>query len=281
MIDAFLDSWHLFGDTYLAAWLMAVVLALAGLPFVIRDQIFVGVAIAQSSMLGIGLALWLGASISWLQTAPGLTLLAIVFAIGTMLLTSSGDTRGTTAEGRTGWVYLLAGSLVLVVLANSPLGLNQLNHLAASSLIGATRTEAILLAVVLLLLVLLAIWRRDALLLLLTDRPQARAVGLRVRLWEVGLALVLGAVIGLCLRIGGLLYTFGALVLPGLAACKLCRELRALLWVAPCLALAGAVAGFVAGNHWDLPPAALTVALLAILMIPAKLVGHWRRRRLA
>jgi hypothetical protein len=59
VIGAFLDSWPLFQTTYLTGWLIAFVLSLVGVWVVARDQIFLGVAVAQASTLGIATALFL------------------------------------------------------------------------------------------------------------------------------------------------------------------------------------------------------------------------------
>ena len=56
------------------------------------------------------------------------------------------------------------------------------------------------------------------LLLFAMDPPMAAAVGMRVTWWTTGAAVWLGLVIGLAMRVSGMLYTFGLLVLPALVA---------------------------------------------------------------
>jgi ABC-type Mn2+/Zn2+ transport system permease subunit len=70
----------------------------------------------------------------------------------------------------------------------------------------------------------------------------------------------------------GVIYAFGCLVLPALVARNLCREVRSMFVVAPAVGLGGAVAGFVLANHWDFPPAQMTVALLCALLAATALV---------
>lgn len=60
--------------------------------------------------------------------------------------------------------------------------------------------------------------------LLSVDPTMAAAVGMSPRGWSVVSAIWLGAAIGLSIRVSGMLYTFGCLVLPALAA----RNLRML-----------------------------------------------------
>jgi ABC-type Mn2+/Zn2+ transport system permease subunit len=45
-------------------------------------------------------------------------------------------------------------------------------------------------------------------------------------------------------------------------------------WLAPCLAVSTSVVGFVIANHWDYPPAQMTIALLSLMLMLT-----WGRRR--
>jgi ABC-type Mn2+/Zn2+ transport system permease subunit len=281
MMASFVSSWPLFADTYLTAWAMAALLGLVGVPVVARDQIFVGAAVAQSAMLGLGIVLWLGylpLAARWPAAALPLllTVVPVALAVGTTLLTTRPSRAGQTAEGRTGWVFLAAGSLTIVLLASSPVGLNEVQQRLASSIVGATRRDTWTTGL-LLLAAAAACWRwHRPLTLLVTDPAMAAAVGLRPARGELLLGAGLGIVVGLCLPPGGLLYCFGCLVLPGLAARHACREVRRMYLVAPLLALASAIAGFLVGHAADLPQAPLTVALLAAWLPVARL---WQRLR--
>ena len=64
-----------------------------------------------------------------------------------------------------------------------------------------------------------------------------------------------------------MLYTFGCLVLPGLAARSLCREITAMLFVAPLLGVVVSLAGFILANDLDYPPAQVAVALMSMLLV--------------
>jgi ABC-type Mn2+/Zn2+ transport system permease subunit len=75
------------------------------------------------------------------------------------------------------------------------------------------------------------------------------------------------------MRVSGMLYTFGSLVLPALIAKSVCREVQAMFLVAPCVALGASALGFVMANYYDYPPAQMTVALLSLAFIVV-----WARR---
>jgi ABC-type Mn2+/Zn2+ transport system permease subunit len=281
VIGAFLDSWPLFHTTYLTGWLIAFVLSLVGVWVVARDQIFLGVAVAQASTLGIAAALFLGGvsvagALGWLQTEAAAAALSVAASVATALLTTRAQgARTETAEAVTGWVYLLAASVPVLLLAGNPHGLEEVHQLLFSTLLGATGTDLVLFGLLAAATVALVVLRAGPLLLFTLDPSMAVAAGLSPRRWNALLAVWLGVAVGLSIRVSGTLYTFGCLVLPALVAKHLVREVRALVWLAPAIALAAAGAGFVLAHSLDTPPAHTTVALLCVALPVA-----WGVRRL-
>lgn len=271
MIASFIESWPLFQWTYLAGWGIAMMLATVGVAVVARDQIFLGAAVAQASMLGIALSVWVERCFELLghhahSSEPLAGALAVLFSVLAALVTACAEPRRESHEAITGWVFLFCSSVSILLVARSPLGLDEIHRLLSSSLIGATAGDAALYLLAAVLAIALALRLRDRLTLLISDPVMAEAMGMRVRRANLLLALALGLGVGLAIRSAGLLYTFGCLVLPPLLAKNLCREVRPLFWVAPLLALLVALPGFVLANHHDFPPAQMTVALLAALL---------------
>ncbi|MGH8508075.1 MAG: metal ABC transporter permease [Gammaproteobacteria bacterium] len=275
MIGEFLNSWPLFQNTYLAGWLIAIVLALIGVIVVARDQIFVSAAVAQASSFGVALGMWTASlagiqAWAWLHTDGFLSGCAIAFAVASALLTArTREPRRESSEAITGWIFLTAGSGAVLLLAHSPHGLEEVHRLLASSLIGATEADVagfMVLTVASVIFFCLG-WRR--ILFIALDPMTARALGIHPARWLIATSLALGLAAGLAIRTSGMLYTFGCLVLPGLVAKNLCREVRAMFVVAPLVALAAAVGGFVIAHHADYPPGQMTVAILCLVLIPA------------
>ncbi|WP_089935087.1 metal ABC transporter permease [Candidatus Entotheonella palauensis] len=278
MIESFLDSWELFLQTYLAGWLIALLLSLMGVFVVARDQIFIGIAISQASTLGIALGMGIGSwldvhHVTWLDSAgiisndSFLSGMAVLFAIFAALLTARrSEAGGESHEAITGWVFLSSASLSILFVAHSPHGLDEIQRLLSSSLIGATNGDVWTFGVLTggTMLALAIAHRR--LLLFAMDPPMAAAVGMRVTRWSAGTAIWIGLVIGLAMRVSGMLYTFGLLVLPALVAKNVCREVRTVFFVSPMIAISVGTIGFVLANHYDFPPAQMTVALLSGLL---------------
>jgi ABC-type Mn2+/Zn2+ transport system permease subunit len=282
MIGRFLASWALFSQVYITAWLIAILLALVGVLVVARDQIFLGAAVAQAATLGIAVALVLsdllaGEHFAWLRSDSTLAVMAVCFAVLAALLTARrSQTGGESPEALTGWVFLGSASLAILLVAHSPHGLAEVQRLLSSSLIGATRTDVWVFGLCAVgTLVALCAWHRRVLLLAM-DPAMALAAGMRVPVWTVGLTLWLGLVVGLSMRVSGMLYTFGCLVLPALIAKQCCREVRPLFLVAPFVALSVGALGCVFADATNSPPAQMIVALLSLVLMLAWLL-RWRR----
>lgn len=283
MIQSFLDSWPLFHNAYLSGWFIAVLLPLIGVIVVARDQIFLGAAVAQAATLGLALGMWMTtlsffAGLHFMGSDAWLSGMAIIFSVLAALLTAWADARERESqESVTGWVFLAGASVSVLLLSHSPHGLEEIHRLLSSSLIGARRFDVWMfggLSAAALLAVRLV---RERIILWIIDPAMAGAVGMRVRGWSMGVAVLLGAALGLTIRNAGMLFAFGALVLPGLTARTLCRTVAPMFTLAPILGLAGAVLGFVLANHYDYPPAQMTVALWCGGVLAARV---WRRGRL-
>lgn len=282
MIENFLSSWPLFHNTYLAGWLIALLLSLVGILVVARDQIFIGAAVSQASTFGIALAMRVGAEaavgLAWLHSDAFLSVMAVVFSIAAALITTrGGETGGESHEAITGWVFLTSASLAVLVVSQSPHGLEEIHRLLSSSLIGATEGDVFLFGIFS-AATLLSVWRlRRPLLLFAMDPAMAQAVGINIRLWGWMISAWLGLAIGLSIRSSGMIYAFGCLVLPALVAKNLCREVSPMFWVAPIVAVAAGVVGFMLAHHYDHPPGQMTVALLSLLLAAAWGVRRLRR----
>lgn len=272
MIEDFVASWPLFHTTYIVGWLIAVLLSLVGVVVVARDQIFLGAAVAQASTFGIALALWAEAAIGlaaapWLH-GPGFhALVAGTFSVLAALLTAwASRARQESHETITGWVFLFASSAAVLLVAKSPHGLEEVQRIMASSIVGATATDAWIFGAATALTVAAVGLRLRHVVLLVTDPESAGATGLRVGLIEGAIYLWLGLLVGLSIHVAGTTYAFGCLVLPALVAKNVCREIRTIFLWAPLIALGSAVLAFALANHYDYPPAQVTVALLSSLV---------------
>lgn len=284
MIENFLASWDLFYRSYLVGWLIAFQLSIIGVLVVARDQIFISLAMSQASTLGIALAMWLGGlmmfqEVGWLHADAFLSMMAIVFSVGAALITARAAAGGKeTPEAITGWVFLLSVSGSILIVSHSARGLDEIYRLLSSSIIGATQTDIWLFGALAGLTVLLIGGNYRRIVLFAIDPPMAAAMGMPVNRWAALTYAWLGLAVGLSIRVSGVYYALGCLVLPALAAKNVCREVRSMFWVAPAVALLSGILGFVLADTYDYPPAQMTLALLCLALALAWLFRVLARR---
>lgn len=267
MFESFLSSWDLFANAWISSWLIATLLSLLGVAVLARDQVFLGAAMSQAATAGVAIILFIAGCgcPAWVKTTDAI--LAIVGAVVTALAVGCG--RGHR-ESRTAWIFLACSSAAVLLVAHSPHGMEEVQRLIASSLIGATSSDVWFFSVLLAMCLLVVGFNAAKLKTILLDPAFAAAIGIRVGRWELALAVALGVSLGWSLHVAGMLYTFGALVLPVMAAKQLTRELGTLTMVTPILALVVAVLASIAADAWDYPPAQVAVAGWAgLLMVTA------------
>lgn len=258
MMERFLDSWALFHNSWLAGMFMAATLGCAGVLVTARSRLFVGAAVAQASTFGVALGLWLG-----FEGDTALSLLAVALGVLAALAADWFGQRG--GEMLNAWVFLGASSCSVLLMANSPHGMEELQRMISSSLIGATGQDALILGILAVVTVAACFANRDRLILHAIDPAMAAAVGMNPRRWTTVNGVALGLMLGLSIKVAGMLFAFGLLVLPAMAARRVSREIRPLFWTAPLIAVVATAAGLALAEFYDFPPAQVTVALLAAL----------------
>jgi len=284
VVSDFAESWPLLWHGWIAGWLIAVTLALPGVLVVAREQIFIGAAVAQGSTFGVAAGMWLVAILGQADahghpdsgSAIPAACAALTGTAAALAISAGRRTGRGSPESRTGWIWLASSAGTVLLLSSSPHGAHGIERLIASSLLGAGTGDAWLFAVLASATLTLALALRRPLTVLAIDPALAPLVGIDRRWWEPAIAIWLGLCIGLAIRVSGLLFTFGCLVLPALAARGLCREVRSQFLVAPALALVAGVAGFAVANHHDLPPAQVAVGMLCAIPLLTGAIG-WVR----
>jgi zinc/manganese transport system permease protein len=285
VIESFVASWPLFHDVYIAGVLIALLLSLVGVAVVVRDQIFLGAAVSQASLLGIAAGIWaggavMGTSLEWLASDTTHSALGGLFAVTGSLAVAAAATRlRETREALTGWLFLAGSSIAVLIVAGSPHGMAEVNRLLSSTIIGASDADVAIFVALLAATLAVLVLRMRPLLLVLTDPETAAACGIPVSRWDHAMAVWLGLAVAWSIHVSGMIFTFGCLVLPALVAKSLVREVRSLFFVAPVVALVASSAAFVVANEYDLPPGQLAVAMLCVVQAAAWTVRGVRRVR--
>jgi zinc transport system permease protein len=276
-------DWALFGDALVVGVLLAAVLPCFGVLLVLRQQVFVAAAIGQAANFGIALALASGLAVAHghgQDDAEHRT-----FVVGAGLLAAVGtaiaalrrlSARASTLEAHSALVFLGGSAGAMVLLADQPHGLQELQRLFLSSLLAVDRAD-LGWAFGTALATAAALATRSRHLLGWALEPRAAAAhGTPIGTYDLVVGAVLGIAIGQAIHATGLLFTFGATILPVLAARELAGSLRTVLVLAPSLGAGGMVAAFALGHRLDLPPGQLAVALWAGLVATSAVLRRAR-----
>jgi len=261
-------DWSLFGDALATGLLLAIVLPWFGVLLVLRQQLFLAAAIGQAANAGIAMAMAGAATLAavhvhsgggdrWWLFVSG-SLLAMLTAVMAMRALS---VRHSTLEAGSAWVFLVGGAGAMLVLADAPHGLQELQRLFLSSLLAAGPADVWIAAAG----VLVAgswLWARPRQLLAWALEPRtAAAHGGAVRRHDLLVGAGLGLVFTHAILATGLMFTFGATVLPVLAARELAGSLRGVMLLAPTIGVLGQALAFALAHRADLPPGQVAVVV--------------------
>lgn len=272
------STWELFGDAVLAGLALSAALPLVGMLLVLRRQVFLCAAIGQSGGLGIAVGIWLslaaGGPHPHLEAMGGYLplLVGIAFGVAAAWLAlrraAVAAGPGDHPEARAAWLFLVGGSGAMVLLADAPHGLQMVQQLLLSSLLGSAGTDFWLAAGLLVVLAAAAwCWPRP-LVLWGIDPLSARVYGANMFGLDLLVALAIGTTLAFAIHVAGLPFAFATAILPVLSARELARSLRTVAWLAPLLGTGGFAIGWWWATAQDLPPgqcAVLTHAALAAL----------------
>ncbi len=251
-------------QAYLATLLIALVCGYLGLFTILRRIVFTGVALAQLAAAGVAAALFAEqfAPLARFAKAYGAPCGSLA---GALALEARRDQRRIPSGALVGGLYVLASALAILLVWRSPHGLAELRNLVAGEVLLSRQQDLLSLWIGLPLIAALHLRLRQPFLLVSADPIFARSLGLPERRYQLLFVTSLAAAIALALKAGGLLLVFAFLVLPGLSALRLGRDVDEASWLAPCVALGGAGLGFGLAVLADLPVApSVSLALVTL-----------------
>ena len=257
----------------LASLLMAVMLAYLGIHVVRRRIVFVDLAIAQLSAVGVALAMLF-------EQDPIIFSLGVTL-LGAGLLSLPAYERRIPQEALMGIVYAVASAVSVLIMAKMPHGEADLHKLFFGNILAVTTGQIGLLFLVFALVGLIhAIFSKQLLQIPQTthEHPGYRFNGAG---WNLLFYLTLALVIAVAIRTAGVLLVFSNLVIPAVAAFLFAERFWALLPLAAGIGLVANYTGIYASFRLDLPTGPSIVASLGGWLLLAYLLRGplrlWRR----
>ena len=260
-----LDALSFLAAPFAACVVLVGALGYLGLHVLLRQVIFVDLALAQIAAFGAVVAFYFGHEPGTLQS----TLFSLGAATcGAAIFAGSRMRRERVPqEAIIGITYVIASAATILIADRAPEGAEHIKELLAGAIIWVTWPTVVkVLAVCAVVGVAhFALRRRFA---LISERPEeAYAAGVRVRWWDFLFYVTFGLVITVSVEIAGVLMVFAYLVAPAiiaLAAADRWASRIALAWVVGLLASA---LGLLASYRWDLPSGPAIVCVLGLLLV--------------
>ena len=239
------------------AWSVAFVALGAGAisPLVVMHKMaFFSDSVSHSVLLGVPIAIFAGMmEETWAMLAVGISVGLIVNLLRWRTTLSVDSILGV----------MMAGTLALAVVMYQEIATSK--HLD-SYLLGdiAFLPKAWFLPLMFTSLGVLAFslfaFNRLALLAIARELVQAR--GLRSRIYDIAMVMVLAIVVTLGVRIMGVLMITALMVIPAASARNICRRLSTYFWTSVSISVLASLIGFVLCYHKDYAPGASIVVVL-------------------
>lgn len=237
--------------------------AYTGLHILARGVIFVDLALAQVATLGIALAMLA----EYEPNSPPAYLLAFAFTVvGALLFASMRKVpeRVVPHEALIGITYVVASAAMILVLAYSPHGSENLKALLVGSILWTSWEEIGVMAAVYAVLGLLH-WGLRRPFLALSRQPGGAGdhnIG-----WDFLFYLLFGIMLTFSVRLAGVLLVFSYLIIPGVTSAFVASRWGPRLTVAWVLGGIGSALGIAVSFWSDLPTGATIVCALGVLLV--------------
>jgi zinc/manganese transport system permease protein len=249
---------------FLACVVLAGIHAYLGLHVLARGVIFVDLALAQLTALGMTVALLAGhapdsdAAYAW---ALAFTVIgALVFAL-TRRAPGDRTRAAVPQEALIGIVYAVAAALTVLVLDRVAQGAEQIKQLLVGSILGVTRADVLRLGA--LYAVIGAVhWVCRRPLLALSFGGEVRGA----RAWDFLFYVTFGLVVTSSVRIAGVLLVFSYLIVPAVIGAWLAPTIARRLALGWGIGLVVSGGSLAASYVWDLPTGATVVAAFGALL---------------
>lgn len=258
---------------FLVALVISGIHVYLGLHVVVREVIFVDLALAQVAAVGATVGFLLGMDPDGLPNY----ITALLFTLmGAWLFTVTRDRNGIIPqEAIIGIAYVVAAAVMILLLSKAPEGAEHINALLVGSILFVTpEVVGYTFGLYLLLGVLLYLFRKKFLeASRLYNHPEAQD---RYRWWNFLFYAIFGFVVTTAVKIIGVLLVFSYLIIPAVGAMLFYQTWRARLVAGWSLSVGASLLGMALSVWLDIPTGAAIVATLGGLLVVLGLVKYIR-----
>lgn len=242
--------------------------AYMGVFMILKRIVFMGVALAEVSALGIALGLFAGADPFACASALAIIGVVIFWAVHTE--------RSVSREAFIGFVYVFCASLAVLLIAKNPAAESHGVNLVSGNLLYTTWNDMSVLAVVVTTVAVLHLAFFKKFIFISFDKDTALTLGLKANALDLLLYMTIGLVISAATKVCGVLFVFASLLIPAMTGLALAGGVR-FIFIIACLVSSACVAGGLVFSYMlDLPTSPIIAVLYGLVFLLA--VATKRRR---
>jgi len=246
-----------------------------GLHVVMREVIFVDLALAQIAAMGAAVGLFAGSDPDSIQ--PYFWSLGFTFIGAAMFSIARFRDQRVPQEAIIGIVYAVSSAIAILVLSKSAVEGEQVENMLKGQLIFVGWPEIIKLTLVCVAVAVVHVIFRKPLFAVSGAGSRADQLGVRVWAWDLLFYMTFGLVITSAVQIAGVLLVFSFLIAPAICAMLFMNSITARLLMGWTIGMIATVLGLAASYHWDTPAGVSIVAafglILAICVVTYALVS--------
>lgn len=262
--------WEILAAPFGACVVLTGIHCYLGIHVVMREVIFVDLALAQIAAMGAAVGTVFGLD----PHAPaayacslGFTFLgAAVFAFGRF------RDRRVPQEAIIGIVYAVSSAVAILVFSKIAIGRDEIEHMLVGRLLFVDWPEVGRTLLIYVPVAGLHVLLRRRFFAISRSAAEAEAAGLNVRLWDFVFYLSFGLVVTCSVMMAGVLLVFSFLVIPAVCAMMFFRPITRRLPAGWGFGLLASVGGLWASARWDLPTGASVVAAFGFVLVCCALV---------
>lgn len=271
-----LDVLQFMAAPFAASLILVGIHGYLGLHVLLRQVIFVDLALAQIAALGAVVAVLSGHPIGSAH-AYAFSLLATLVGAAIFSLTRVRRER-IPHEAIIGITYVIATAATILLADQSPEGAEHLRELLAGTILWVTWKKVASSFLIYAAVGLFHYVVRRRIILISEDPERAYDEGLHVRGWDFLFYASFGLVITLSVQIGGVLLVFAYLVAPAIIALGSSDRWAARIGIAWAVGFLASALGMLASFELDLPSGPAIVCALGLFLLA---FAGWRglRRR--
>lgn len=239
--------------------LIGIVCSYLGVFVVLRRIVFVGIALAQISALGVATA-------EFFDKDP--MMFALLFTIiGVTIFAPRYGGKRLPTEAIIGIGFAAAWAFSILILAKAAHGEAHKLHLIRGNILGATGNDIMSLLYVFLPVAAVHGLFYKQFLFVSFDSEMASTLGIKSGFWNFLFYLTLGLVVAVSIKVAGVLLTFAFLLLPAVTALSIANSMRSNLVISGIAAIIASLAGCMISVQMDLPTGPTIVGCSFVLFV--------------